>query len=385
MRFIYLLIIVCGFVFADGDGLNTKSSTIPVLDLQDYFDEAKRDAFIEKIKEASHKVGFFAVKNTKVNQDIIDDLYITMKRFFAFEKHNKMKLCADENGNQRGYTSIGKESAKGTAIGDLKEFYTVGRDISKNEAAKLQCWPNTWPDFMDYKTSATNFYNHLDEYSELFQEIFSLALGEEKDFLFNGCKNGDTILRMLHYPLNKIKQEDKKRAVWSSAHTDITLFTILPKATAEGLEVCDDQGNWHRVYVKEDAMIINCGDFLEIYTNGYFKSALHRVIQPRNMQTDRYSSVLFVHPRSECLLYPLQRWVEKTGGVPKYIEATRLEMLMERLADLGLATDDMLKSIADTKLLERLLVVNRASKEAMEAVYKAGYASKEIKRLINQK
>ena len=58
---------------------------------------------------------------------------------------------------------------------------------------------------------------------------------------------------------------------------------------------------------------------------------------------------------------------------------------MERLADLGLATDGMLKSLANSKVLERLMTVNRASPEAMEAVYKAGYASDKIKLALNQK
>ena len=93
------------------------------------------------------------------------------------------------------------------------------------------------------------------------------------------------------------------------------------------------------------------------------------------MKTDRYSSVFFVHPRSDSLLYPLSQWVELTGGRKKYVKATRLEMLMERLADLSLASDTMLKQLADSKVLERLITVNRASLEAMKAIQKAGYSS----------
>ena len=99
----------------------------------------------------------------------------------------------------------------------------------------------------------------------LIQEIFSVALGEEKDFLQKICTDGDSSCRMIHYPLNKTKIAIEKRPVWAKAHTDITLFTVLPKATAEGLEVCDENGNWIPVFVKEDAFIINAGDFLEIF------------------------------------------------------------------------------------------------------------------------
>jgi isopenicillin N synthase-like dioxygenase len=382
MRYLFLLLSMFGLVFAGGgDGLCGKESTIPVLDLRDYQNEKTRDAFIEQVREASHKVGFFALKNTGVNQQIIDNLYASLERFFAYDKDFKLLVDATSNGTggQRGYTAIGKESAKGSSEGDLKEYYMIGRELNE-EQSKLVGYPgNVWPEFYDFESPATAFYNHLEEYSELVQEIFSLALGQEKGFLKEICTNGDTSCRMIHYPLDK---SAKKNAVWAAAHTDINAFTLLPKATCEGLEVCDDKGNWLPVFIKEDAMIVNVGDFIEIFSNGYFRSSLHRVKAPENMDTDRYSCVHFVHPRGDSELYPLDSWIEKTGGKAKFIRATRNEMLWERLADLGYAPDFMLKGLADNKVLERLMTVNRASPEAMDAVYKAGYASDEIKKSL---
>ena len=121
-----------------------------------------------------------------------------------------------------------------------------------------------------------------------------------------------------------------------------------------------------------------------MFTNGYFTSALHKVKQPDNLTTDRYSSVLFVHPRSEVIVYPLLNWIERTGGVAKYIEATRWELLIERLADLGIASDAMLKDLSDRKVMERLMTVGRASKDAMQALLDAGYASDEVIAKLNE-
>ena len=384
MHLLMILVCLTSCIFAKNiDGLEGKESTIAVLDLQDYYNEDKREEFIEEVREALHKVGFFALKNTKVNQPVIDKLYSTLEEFFALNTEAKMKVSGAAVFNQRGYASIGAEKAKGSPVGDYKEYYTMAKEMTKEESEALKCWQNIWPDYMDFQTPAIAFYDEVESYSIVLEEIFSLALGQEKDFLGKICKNGDNSCRLIHYLADEEGTMDSE-AHWARAHTDIDAWTILPKSTAEGLEVCDSNGNWIPVFVKEDAFVVNAGDFLEQFSNGYFKSSLHRVVQPEDKSKERYSSVFFTHPRSECLIYPLQCWIEKTGGKAKYIKATRLEMLMERLADLGFATDDMLKSLAETKVLERLSEVGRASPEAVKAVCEAGYGSEELKAWLKQ-
>jgi isopenicillin N synthase-like dioxygenase len=382
----YLLVFLCVTILGHSDdGLLGKESTIAVLDLQEYYQEGSKNTFIEKVRDACHSCGFFALKNTKVNQQVIDSLYEALALFFAHEMSLKMTVAHPEIFYQRGYAPFGGEKAKGATSIDFKEFYSMGRDFTPEVALKLGCWANVFPEFMDFETPAKAFYSELEKYSLVLQEIFSLALNQEKDFLKNICEDGDSIIRMLYYPLPPSESGVNGPVVWSGAHTDIDAFTILPKATCEGLEVMDDKGVFQPVFVKEDAMIINVGDLIEAFSNGYFKSSVHRVMKPENMSQDRYSSVLFVHPRSAETIYPLPQWIEKTGGKAKYIKATRIELLMERLADLGVATDSMLKSLAETRLLERLMTVDRASPEAMRAIYNAGYGSDEIKAKLNLK
>jgi len=370
MRLLVLCLSLFGMIFSN-DGLDGKDSTIPVLDLQKYYNEETKEEFLEEVRDALHKVGFFGVKNSGVNQEIIDNVYSTLTKFYAFDVETKMKVSAEFCNAQRGYVKVGSEAAKGSSSGDLKEHYMIGRDVSKEEHEKYHLLMNQWPDFIDLETPAMNFYNHLEEYSELFQEIFSLALYQEKDFFYNICKFGDTSCRMIHYP----NTEAEPGQVWSGAHTDITLFTILPRSTARGLEVMDDKGIWHPVFVKEDAMIINCGDFLEAFSNGYFRSSMHRVKRPDDMDKDRYSSVHFVHPRSEAVVYPLPAWIEKTGGERKYAHATRWELLMERLADLGTCTPQMLEELATCGVMDRLKEVGRASPDALKRLEEAGLVS----------
>jgi len=75
------------------------------------------------------------------------------------------------------------------------------------------------------------------------------------------------------------------------------------------------------------------------------------------------------------MLYPLPQWSIEGE---KYAHATRLEMLMERLADLGLASDSGLELLGKSGTMERLIAVNRASISAMRSLRAKGYASKEV-------
>lgn len=173
-------------------------------------------------------------------------------------------------------------------------------------------------------------------------------------------------MRALHYPANP-----PANAIWAGAHTDIDLLTILPRSTAQGLQVLNIEGAWVDVVVPDGAFIINCGDMLENLTNGHFKSAVHRVVDSGRGE-ERYSVVFFVHPRSNDGMGPLPSFIEKTGGVKKYADVTRLELLAERLIDLGLASPSLMEFFVDSGAIEKLREVGRFSPKAEKALMEAG-------------
>jgi hypothetical protein len=185
-------------------------------------------------------------------------------------------------------------------------------------------------------------------------------------------QDGECLLRAIHYPSNP--PDDR---LWAAAHTDIDLFTILPRATAEGLQVLNKQGEWIDVRVPEGAFIVNGGDMLENLTNGFFRSSVHRVVANGNNH-ERYSMVIFIHPKAADRLDPLPQCIEQTGGMRKYAHATRWELLEERLADLGLASPEMLEHLATCGIMERLIEVGRASPKAMERLKSAGLANEAV-------
>ncbi|MCK4934918.1 MAG: hypothetical protein KAR79_04965, partial [Simkaniaceae bacterium] len=112
--------------------------------------------------------------------------------------------------------------------------------------------------------------------------------------------------------------------------------------------------------------------------NGYFRSAKRRVVAEPN-QKDRYSMLLFIHPRHEDSIGPIDACIALTGGEVKYAKATRWELLMERLADINLATPDMLKELANSGLMDRLIEVGRASPDAMKRLADNDCSSNNVK------
>lgn len=339
-------------------------ATIPVLHLPDYRNEETRGDFLMKLEEAVHNVGFFALTGTGVDLDMLNLAYDQSVSFFAHDREEKMQFLSQDG--QRGY--VPGESAKGEKRIDCKEFFHVGRSLPEEDLKRLHYVGNVWPTFQpEFRSSMEALFSVLDVYKSEIGRALSQALGNDPSYFPEMLAEGECLMRVIHYPANPPKD-----AIWAGAHTDINFFTILPRSTAQGLQVLNTEGKWVDVIVPDDSFIINCGDMLENLSNGYARSATHRVVDPGFGQ-ERYSIVFFVHPRSEDRLDPLAHLVEKTGGVRKYALVNRIELLAERLIDLGLASRGLMDFFVNSGAIDRLKEVGRFSPKAKETLEKAGY------------
>lgn len=359
-----------------GKSVSLEDSTISVLDMREYYKEETRQEFVKKLSSAMHELGFVAITNTGVSSLVLDRAYDAAKEFFSMPLETKLKYDSAAKNYQRGYQPFYKECAKGNNVADFKEFLHIGRHLTKEQQDRLGYHENMWPDEFDLESPVMELYYDLEQYMIPIQKALADAVNIKTDIFHNMTKEGDCMLRVSHYPVPK--EGIAPGSIWAAAHTDIDLFTILPRATTDGLEVKDKEGNWIRVIVPEGAFIINVGDMLENMTNGFFRSATHRVIATENNKEDRYSMVLFVHPCYNDKVDPLPSCIKLTGGVQKYACGTRQEFLMERLADLGYASKEMLIELAESKFMERLIDFGRASPDAMKRLRQHGLASDKV-------
>lgn len=310
---------------------------IPSVDLADFTsgDETRKKAFVQKLGKAYEDIGFVAVKNHSFDEKLQDKLYEEVKRFFALPEDIKRKYEIPGLGGQRGYTSFGKEHAKGSPAPDLKEFWHFGQEVTDNDPIKNEYPANVLceeePEFNQVGMQA---YRSLENTGKVMLRAIALYLGLDEYYFDDKIKNGNSILRPIHY--GPITQEPKN-SVRAGEHEDINLITLLIGASAEGLEVLNKKGEWVPVTALPDHIIVNVGDMLQRLTNGRLKSTTHRVVNPPREQwhMPRYSIPFFLHPRSDMRLDALPQCVDAQH--PKQWEdITAGEYLEERLREIGL-------------------------------------------------
>ncbi len=307
-------------------------STIPVLDMRDYYNPATRKQFYKSVSKALHEVGFFAVVNPGLDMHALENGYVAIKQFFNAPLPQKREILRPELSGQRGY--VPSETPQGFSKIDFKEFLHVGR------------YNNVWPDWMDLQGPTEDLMAVLDIFSENIQKALAFGMGKPENFLIEMTKKGECILRPIHYPANP-----EPGQYWAGEHTDIDLFTILPMATEDGLQLYHE-GKWVDIKVPPNAFIVNAGDKLMNMTNGYFKSGKHRVVSKRDHE--RYSIVYFIHPRDEDDMSPLPYCIERTTGYPQFPNASSWELLAVRLRELKLASSAWLNRLETCGINERI-------------------------------
>ena len=102
---------------------------IPRLDLNDFLssEATQKQAFVEALGRAFEEIGFVILKGHLLTENTQAELYHEVRAFFALPQNVKQRYEIEGLAGQRGYTSFGKESAKGRNEGDLKEFWHFGQ------------------------------------------------------------------------------------------------------------------------------------------------------------------------------------------------------------------------------------------------------------------
>ena len=316
---------------------------IPCVDLNDFIgdDSICKQKFVQTLGDAFNNIGFVAVKNHGLSNELTANLYQSVKEFFALSDAVKAKYEIKDLGGQRGYTGKGKEHAKGRNIGDLKEFYHVGQEIAPQQRHNLNYPLNVFPQEVPQFASATlETYRSLEKTGIEILRAIALYLELDEFYFDDKVTAGNSILRAIHYfPLNN-PQDVTEGAVRAAAHGDINLITLLMGASAEGLQILRRDGKWIPVTALSDRIIVNVGDMLERLTNKRLRSTLHRVVNPPKelLDTPRYSIPFFLHPVSKMDLSCLASCIDENH--PKqFADISAGEFLDRRLREIGLITD----------------------------------------------
>ncbi len=308
---------------------------IPSLDLADFTsgNAESKQAFVDKLGEAYNNIGFVAIKNHGLSDSLTASLYQSVEAFFRLPEDVKLKYEKPELFGQRGYVSKGKEKAKGRNTGDLKEFYHIGQPSTEVEYPE-----NIFPEeIAEFKENTLEAYKTLQQAGIEMLRAIALYLGLDENYFDDKAKNGNSILRPIHYFPIENPDEIPEDAVRAAEHGDINLITLLMGASADGLQVLRKDNKWIPITALPDQIVVNVGDMLARLTNDKLKSTIHRVVNPprEKMGTSRFSIPFFMHPISEMDLTCLESCVDNENP-KKYEDTTAGKFLDERLAEIGL-------------------------------------------------
>jgi len=313
---------------------------IPSLDLADFTsgDPAKKQKFVEDLGAAYNTIGFVAIRNHYLADELSAKLYDTIKKFFALPDVLKKKYEIPELAGQRGYIGKGKEHAKGRNTGDLKEFYHVGQTVEDNDPIKAEYPDNIWPEEIPiFEEVGKEVYDRLEKTGIQMLRAIALYLGLAENYFDSKVRHGNSILRPIHYYPIENPDSVPADAVRAAEHGDINLITLLMGASADGLQVLRRDGQWIPITALPDQLVVNVGDMLERLTNKKLKSTIHRVVNPPRdqMNKPRYSIPFFMHPRSEMNLAALPETVD-ANHPKRWEDITAGEFLNQRLKEIGL-------------------------------------------------
>lgn len=253
------------------------------------------------------QTGFAVLEHHPIDSSLIDAIYDEWRLFFNSEE--KQKYVYNIKTQDGFFPASISEKAKGATCKDLKEYF--------------QYYP--WGQYPQELSNKTNqLFNQLNQLAgtllgwldtQLPSQITNhLSMPLSK--MITDSKQ--TMLRILHYP--PLLGNEQPGAVRAAAHEDINLLTLLVGATNAGLQVKDNNGEWHNVESSTKSIVVNVGDMLDLATSHYYQSTTHRVINPVQSNTARLSMPFFLHAGPEVALT-----ASKTAG----------QYLHERLIELG--------------------------------------------------
>ncbi len=304
---------------------------IPILSLAD-----EPRGIASDIGRSFRTFGFALVRDHGIDPALIAEAWRLTAELFALPTEEKMRYFMAGTGGARGYTPFRTEVAKGATEKDLKEFWHVGRDLPDDHPLRSTMLPNIWPESpAGFRTVFETLFAEFDRAGSRLLSAIALDLGLDEHWFDPAIEDGNSVLRLLHYPPVKAEASGAIRA---GAHEDINLITLLLGAEEAGLELLSKDGRWLSIAPPEGALVVNIGDMLQRLTNHVLPSTTHRVRNPAGDRAgySRYSMPFFLHPRSDFRLETLPECIsnDRPDRYPATITAD--EYLQERLREIGL-------------------------------------------------
>ncbi|KAK2597556.1 hypothetical protein N8I77_012335 [Diaporthe amygdali] len=276
------------------------------LDLAKFDEPGGKEALARQLFEALQTIGFFYIINFDLAQEEVDRQFAIGKAVFDLPTEEKLSYRADlENGGYNGYKPLGLREIK-PGIFDNTEIFNIPKFIPAFERRQ--------PEVINAKRAEIeHFARHIHHnivHKLLVLFAIVLELPNENYFLSSHRydEKSDCHLRYMKYHHRSKQENEALENVWVKGHTDFGSLTLLFRQPVAALQVRAPEGGWKWVRPHPESITVNVADALEMLTNGFLKSSIHRVVVPPPDQrdADRLGVLYFVRPEDDLQLRPVQ-------------------------------------------------------------------------------
>jgi isopenicillin N synthase-like dioxygenase len=287
------------------------TNDIPVIDIE----RLEEPRTLAALDEACRDWGFFQVENHGIRPEVLVELAEKMRVFFAMPRDLKRSIERTED-NPWGF--FDQELTKNTR--DWKETFDYGpAEIPENGGPLLI---PQWPRFVTgFKAAVLAYYQACETLAFDLLAAVARNLEAEPEALSRCFQPRHTsFIRLNYYPICPDPEQPvgahppERGHLGVNHHTDAGALTVLHQVDEPGLEVFRN-GAWHLVALRPDAMVINIGDMVQVWSNDRYRAALHRV--RANDTRSRMSAPFFLNPAYAADYAPLPSTVDERHP-PRY-------------------------------------------------------------------
>ncbi|KAJ6508798.1 Clavaminate synthase-like protein [Mycena sanguinolenta] len=306
---------------------SSQTMSLPIIDIAPWLPNTPVDLDARKaVSESLHKAcldyGFFYLNISEyVDSSVPEEIAVLARRFFTLPQEEKDKISLSHQDYARGYQRLKENVTNGKA--DNHEGLDFYRPVENPDKTRPLWGENQFPDSIPgFKEKYEAWVEKMKGLGLIVMEAMALGLGmtlDEWKELRAQVDDSFWVMRAIGYP----PLPDGSDGFSCGAHKDYGCLTFLyADPTPSALQVflqtessapvditglAAEQGAEKGVWINADPMpgcvVVNIGEMWEVWTNGLYKSTLHRVIH--RSSNYRISVPFFFEPNFDAQVKPL--------------------------------------------------------------------------------
>lgn len=278
--------------------MTTIPDRIPVADM-------RSPSFGADLRTACEEVGFASVVGHDIPLEVFEKVRRTLRTLFALDNETKRELQVTPD-NYRGFIPLGfftpnRVGANGHR-GDQYEGYKLQWECPPDHPAMTECdlyGPNRWPAAVpELEHVIADYWAACEGAASSMLDAFADGMGLDRAAFQRWHEAPLTNMTLLHYP----PQPPTTDVMGIHPHKDTNVITLLHPDPIGGLEVRAVDGSWIQVEAPSDALVVNVGEMLELWSGGRYRATPHRVVNRAG--AERYSFPFFVVPNHAVVVEP---------------------------------------------------------------------------------